>query len=447
VAGIAAADKNTVVEPFSNIDDAFSALKAGKIDCVVVDSETAEYYAVFGTGLRIVDDKAFKSEKYAFAVNKDDAELLEKVNKALAELSDDGTLDKIIKYYKGHEEGEKYIPADGAKYTGELKVALSANTPPYTFKDGNETIGIDIDLLQAVADKLGCKLVINEMTFDQLLDSVKSGESDLAASAITITDDRLKDVNFAEPYASGEQVIVVRAKNIAGYDDLVGAKIGVGATTTGDTLMTAIADSDKGTLIERFDKTSDALYALKAGKIDCFVTDSETAPAFVTEGSGLKIIEDKVFLDEKSAFAVNKEKADLLKQINTALAELKADGTLDKILKYYHGQAGGEKYTPADGVKYTGELKLAVEAESPPFVFNDGEKLTGIDIDLMQAIADKLGCKLVIKEMNFDEIIDSVKSGESDVGAAALSITEDRLKDVNFTDSYTSSKQVIVIKA
>ncbi|HJJ27540.1 MAG TPA: transporter substrate-binding domain-containing protein [Methanocorpusculum sp.] len=251
-------------------------------------------------------------------------------------------------------------------------------------------------------------------------------------------------VVLAAVFAAG---CVSESKTVTGYNDLIGAKIAVQTGTTGDYVVTDIADANAGTTVERFNKIVDGIQSLKNGKVDCAVVDIETAKNFVTEGSGLKIIEDAAFEPEEYAFAVKKGNTQLLDELNTAIAELKKDGTFDKINKYYLGLDGGEQYKKVEGINYKSDLKVATNAEFPPYEFKDGEKFVGIDMDVMQAIADKLERQLVVNDIAFDSVLVSVQSGKDDIGAAALTVTEDRLKNVDFTDVYASTVQVIIVKA
>ena len=93
-----------------------------------------------------------------------------------------------------------------------------------------------------------------------------------------------------------------------------------------------------------------------------------------------------------------------------------------------------------------GKLVMATNAEFPPYESVDGDKVVGIDADMMQAVCDILGYELSIENMEFDSIISAIESGKADVGAAGLTVTEDRLKNVNFTDSYTTATQVVIVR-
>lgn len=234
-------------------------------------------------------------------------------------------------------------------------------------------------------------------------------------------------------------------KKVASVDDLEGAVIGVQTGTTGD--IYASDYEKKGSTIERYSKGADAVLALSQGKIDCVIIDNEPAKAFVEENEGLKILDDP-FEVEDYAICISKDNTKLTKSFNKALAELKKDGTIQSIIDNYIGEnAGKTPYKSPANVKATkGELHMATNAAFPPYESMQKEKVVGIDADIAQAICDKLGYKLVIDDMEFDSIITAVQSGKADFGMAGMTVTDERLKSIDFTDSYTTATQVIIVK-
>ena len=235
-------------------------------------------------------------------------------------------------------------------------------------------------------------------------------------------------------------------KTVACLDDLEGATIGVQLGTTGD--IYASDYEEKGSTIERFNKGADAVLALVQGKVDCVIIDNEPAKAFVAANEGLKIL-DEPFAEEEYAICVSKDNADLTKKINEALAELKADGTVQNIINNYIGDdtKGKSPYTsPEDVDTSNGELHMATNAFFEPYEYYDGDKVVGIDAEMAQAICDKLGYKLVIDDMDFDSIITAVQSGKADFGMAGMTITEERQQSIDFTEPYTTATQVIIVK-
>ncbi len=226
-------------------------------------------------------------------------------------------------------------------------------------------------------------------------------------------------------------------------DDLEGKKIGVQLGTTGD----IYAEDIKDATIEKFDKGADAVQSLKQGKVDAVIIDNEPAKAFVEKNDDLEILEEE-FAIEDYAMTIKKGNTELLDKINGALAELKAEGTLDKIVSNYIGDdtKGKFKYeSPAD-IERNCTLTMATNAYFPPYEYYEGQNVVGIDVDIAQAICDKLGMNLKVEDMEFDSIITAVSTGKADMGVAGMTVTEDRKKNVDFTDPYTTAKQVIIVR-
>ena len=215
----------------------------------------------------------------------------------------------------------------------KLVLATSADFPPYeSIGENGEYVGIDIEVAQAIADKLGKELVVENMDFDSIISSVASGKADMGMAGMTVTEDRKTNVDFSDTYAIARQVVIVKADGgIASLDDLEGLTIGVQQGTTGDIYASEEFGDDH---IERYAKGMEAVQALTQGKVDAVIIDNEPARVFVNENEGLVIL-DEAYADEEYAIAVKKGNTELLNQINAALAELKADGTLDAIVAKY----------------------------------------------------------------------------------------------------------------
>lgn len=176
------------------------------------------------------------------------------------------------------------------------------------------------------------------------------------------------------------------------------------------------------------------------------VIDNEPAKVFVEQNDGLKIL-DTPYTVEDYAIAIAKENDELKDQFNAAIAELKADGTLDQLIAYYITKdESASPYTSPEGITYDGKLIMATNAAFPPYEYYESDQVVGLDVDIAKAICDKLGKELEVVDMDFDAIITAVQSGKADFAAAGMTVTEDRLQNVNFTDSYATGIQVIVVK-
>ena len=216
---------------------------------------------------------------------------------------------------------------------GTLTMGTNASFPPYEYVDDNgKIVGIDAEIAQAIADKLGMKLEIKDMEFESLVPAVKAKSIDLALAGMTVTDERKQSVNFSDSYSTGVQVVIVKENSeIKTVDDLKGKKIGVQAGTTSDTYCSEDFGEEN---VKQFSNGSLAVAALANGQVDCVVIDNEPAKNYVAANSGLKIL-DTEYVTEDYAIAISKDNDELLKKVNNALKELKDDGTVDKIIGKY----------------------------------------------------------------------------------------------------------------
>ena len=231
----------------------------------------------------------------------------------------------------GAKKEEAPATAETTEEKAVLVMATNAEFPPYEYYEGQDIVGIDAEIAAVIAEKLGCELKIEDMAFDSIIAAVTSGKADFGLAAMTVTEDRLESVNFSDTYATATQVVIVAEDSeIAGVADLEGKKIGVQLGTTGDIYAEDVADAT----IERYNKGFEAVQALAQGKIDAVIIDNEPAKVFVAENEGIKILEEDFAVEEYAA-AIAKENTELLEKVNTALAELTEDGTLQAIVDKY----------------------------------------------------------------------------------------------------------------
>ena len=250
----------------------------------------------------------------------------------------------------------------------------------------------------------------------------------------------------SETSANNSTESKVPANAVHSVEDLPGKTIGVQLGTTGD--IYASDYEAEGSTIERYNKGADAIQSLKQGKVDCVIIDAQPAQAFVAKNPELTILEEEFALEEY-AICVSKENPELTAKINDALAQLQENGTLTQIIMNYIGDdtKGTMPYeSPADVDRSNGTLVMATNAAFEPYEYYENQEIVGIDADMAQAVCDILGMELKIEDMEFDSIINAVTSGKADIGVAGMTITEDRLLNVDFSDPYTTATQVIVVR-
>ena len=215
---------------------------------------------------------------------------------------------------------------------GKLTMATNAAFPPYEMTtDSGEFEGIDIETAQAIADKLGLELQIDDMDFDAALLSVQQGKADIVMAGVTVTDERKAVMDFSDSYATGIQSIIVpEGSDITSPDDLAGKKIGTQRGTTGYIYCSDDFGDDN---VVAYDDGLTAVQALNNGQVDAVVIDNAPAQEFIAANPGLKIL-DTSYAEEDYAIGMAKN-SPLEDAVNSVLEELKADGTLQAIVDKY----------------------------------------------------------------------------------------------------------------
>jgi ABC-type amino acid transport substrate-binding protein len=230
--------------------------------------------------------------------------------------------------------GEQPQTPDDTQEPAVLHMATEGTFPPYEYYDNGQLVGIDIEVAGAIAEKLGMKLETTDIAFDSIIPGVQAGKYDIGMAGVTVSEERLQQVNFSDSYATGVQVVIVKeGGKVQSLDDMADAIIGTQSGTTGFIYASGDFGDDH---VKSFTKTTDAVEALKNGQVDCVLLDNAPAEALVDANpdAGLSILET-AYTVEDYAIAINKENTDLQAKINAALAELVADGTLQSIIDKY----------------------------------------------------------------------------------------------------------------
>ncbi|MBR8701084.1 ABC transporter arginine-binding protein 1 [Fusobacterium sp. DD29] len=214
----------------------------------------------------------------------------------------------------------------------KVYVGTNAEFPPFEYLENGKPTGFDIDLVDEMGKLMDVDIKIVDMAFDGLLPALQMKKVDLVIAGMTATPEREKTVSFTQPYYTASQVIIVREgdDSVKSFDDLKGKKVGVMLGFTGDIVVSKI----DGAKPERYNAAYAGIMALKAKKIDAVVLDSEPAKNFVKQNAGLQIA-DANSAQEEYAIAIRKNDKKLMEQVEKALAEIKENGTYDKLLKKY----------------------------------------------------------------------------------------------------------------
>lgn len=218
------------------------------------------------------------------------------------------------------------------KDDNKLVLVTEAGFAPYEFYQDGEIVGVDIDIAKEIAKELGKELVVKDVSFDFLINEVKSGKADFAAAGISITDERTKQVDFTDEYTVSNQVVVVKKDSpITSFDEISNKKIAVQLGTVADLY---VSDNYPDATLVQHKKYLSAVEDVKADKVDCLIMDELPAKEIVKANSELKIM-DGVLFQDRYGMIVKKGNDKLRKQINKVLKRLIDDGTIENlVLKY-----------------------------------------------------------------------------------------------------------------
>ncbi|MEH7419131.1 transporter substrate-binding domain-containing protein [Neobacillus drentensis] len=237
--------------------------------------------------------------------------------------------------------GSKETPGEKTTTSEKVyKVGVDTTYPPFEYKDGNEYKGIDIDLINAIAKNQGFKIELNPMDFGGIIPAMQANQLDVAIAGMSITDERKKVVDFSTPYFDAGLTVVVKKDNstIKSVNDLKGKTVAVKKGTTGAKYAQDNA-SKLGINVVQFNDSPAMFQEVSNGNADALIEDYPVISyAIAQKDLGLKIVGDRLNGDQYGIAVLKGQNQDLIKKINKGLAELKKDGTYDKIVKTYLGE-------------------------------------------------------------------------------------------------------------
>ena len=223
-------------------------------------------------------------------------------------------------------------------FSGALTVCTDMPYAPFEFEKGGKPTGFDIDLVRRVADELDAELDVVDVSFDDITsgNSLNNDVCDLAISAMTITGERARVLDFSSPYFDAKQALITpRGSGLDQLTELAGKRVGVQKDTTGETYLSDFAP--EGTIVTSYDDAAGLQAALEAGELDAAMLDNTVSGQFVSDNRKLKLARE-FDTGEQYGMAVKKDgNIPLLRVINGTLADLRENGTYDKIFAKYFG--------------------------------------------------------------------------------------------------------------
>lgn len=437
---------DATIKYFNTVLDCALAVKEGKADAGVYDQPVLKNIAAKNDGLTVLDELLL-DDQYGFAVQIDNKELKATIDGVLAGLKSDGTYQDMMKRWfpkKGNPAPMPEIKLDGIN--GTFRFGTSAVTEPMSFHDANHTIvGFDIEFASYVAKKLGKQLEIVDMEFGAMLPALVAGKVDMIGAGLSITEERAKKVLFSECYypsgiaaivkTASSPVKVVSSQKMKSINDIADKKIGVLLGSIHDSYATK---NFKDASIMQYQNSPDMLMALNTGKIDVAFEDDAALPeVFKAYPNFGTLVKNLFFADIAAGF--NDTNDILREQFNTYLKEIKSNGVYDEMYSRWIVK-GICEMPDIKGTNQNGELKVGVVGDigMPATLLKNGEYV-GFDIEIAKRFAAFLGKKFIPIDMPFGSLIASISTNKIDMITASMMITEEREKQIDFSEPYFKS--------
>ena len=429
------------VKSFDDIMDAVAGMKSGQIDVIVTSYPLALQVSKKNKELWRLPEP-LDNEDTAIAIKKGNDELLIAVDRIIAELKSDGTLETMKKrWFKEdltpYQEPDIQLPKEGKV----LKIGVSATREPFSFvdKDGRVT-GHDGELARIVAAKLQRPLEFSNMKFMALIPALQSGKVDLIITGMTATAERKKKIDFTQSYFANAQVMLVKkisaamidGAKLVSVDDLKNKRIGVLLGSVHDTYV--MKHYPKASVLQ-YKSPPDIVLAVKSGKIDVGIYTRETVTGMLRNDNELAILGDSLF-SVPIGFGFNKDNTVLREKCNEFLRQIKENGVYNDMVDRWI-KKGDTTMPEVANAKSNGVLVIGnVSDKGMPFTIVKDNKLVGFDIELVERFGAYLGKEVKFADMEFGSLVAAAATNKIDMIASTLMITDERKKQISFSDAY-----------
>ncbi|MDD4526121.1 MAG: transporter substrate-binding domain-containing protein [Lachnospiraceae bacterium] len=425
---------------FNSAADSLLALESDKVDYVMTSRSTAGYMMKSDDSIMVADDSVADEACY-IAVSKNNTDLIDKIDTVLAELKSDGTLSEMTGRWSlggpDYYDIKEISPSAGTN--GVLTVAVSPDVPPICFVQDGEVAGIDVELMEIIAAKLDMELKFTVMDFDAILPAVESGKADAAISDINATEERRELVGFTESYFDNPQVLlslksVVEDTRVPQYTELAQLSGKLIADTSGSIFSTYIDAVIPNVTYSVFNSPLEQIEALKGGRVEAVPMDEPNTKIELAKETDLTVLPQKIAAAKYGI--VLQKGSPLTSKVNSALATLKADGTLDEMKERWMGSDDSVKVMPdIESSGANGTLLVAYDKAYEPMEYVDADgREKGYELEMMLHIGKILGMNVEFTTMDTSGLIPMIQSGKADAAVGSFSITEERKEIVDMSD-------------
>ncbi|SHK58767.1 transporter substrate-binding domain-containing protein [Fibrobacter sp. UWB12] len=453
------------IKPYPDLITAYFALQVGEIDALAYN-EIVLYHTFNDSmsGLTYIPNDIDIPNEIVIGMNKHSSipDLKGIINKLIDSLNAAGTLTELNDHWNKNSKKNPLISPKKNDSEQILRIATSADVPPFSFISENQIMGIDLDIIKLLEEKLNVNATIIKTERNKLVNALKNNEADLIISAFTKADEYTDDIDFSKPYYIGKTAFAVRQDNfnkeeslskvpkmtylepkkpdeIYKLADLSGKFVGV---QTGTTLDEQVQQLIKLPRIQYFAHIPEMTKALEQRTIDAIAVDYSVAETILKNHSDFSILKDRLNKDE-FGIAIRKN-SPLKARIDSSIKVLQKKGEIQRIKEKWSKNKSAVRVMQQDWVG-NDTLIVGTEALYAPYEFYQWGELSGIDIDIMYSIGKMLNKNIKFADMNFDVLIPSLVNEKTDLCIAAMSITEERSNSIDFSIPYDKNESVIVV--
>ena len=421
----------------------------GKLDAFIFDRLQLELAMQNGVaGVHLLDENLDDAVKVAVGISPVSPipDLKNKINKFIAELRADGTLDDM--YTRWAVKGDYEMPKIDLPETPSLHLTVGTNgtVPPYSYYAASELKGYDVELANRLAAWLGADLEFKVYDYSTIITAAISGDVDCIISNLNVTEERAEVLPFSDTLYELRLGVMVRDESTPKTPAQTYGSIGVQTGTNFDEIVT---EKLPGAQVDYYNTKADLVAALTGKKLDAFVVDEPVAKLLMREDDRLTYLPDYLDLVEFAlVFPKNDAGRALRDQFNTFLEQL-PDGTLDRMAAKWFGDDEEAKTMPDIAALKAdkGTLRLATESGYAPFEYIRNGEVVGYDMELAARFCEACGYGLEIVDMNFDGILPAVQTGKANFAAAGIAITPERAESVLFSEpNFTNGTVLVVLK-
>ena len=432
------------------------ALKSGKIDVAIGNLYQAQNLVQANPELAILTDDVLNFP-IGIGFSKNNPALRERFDDFVTAAKADGSFDTMYKKWFTGDLATVSMPKFAPHPGGEKVIlAVAVGDLPSSGIINGEYAGFDVELIQTFAHKENINLEIISLEFSALVAAIASGKADMIADCIAITEERQQQVAFSKPYMEDKSALYALKKNIAPsalkqaesqgkiatVDDLATKKIGV---VMGSVYDKFVIQRFPSASVQHYNDASDIIIALKTGKVDAIFDNLDVVNTLLKENPDLALLSDDV-MTTPIGVGFNKNNAALQARFNNFLAKANADGSFHALYKkWYESDLTNVKLTKFPSNPNGEKVTLAIAMSTLPVTgYIDGE-YAGFDVELIQTFANKENMNLQILVMDFGAMIPALAAGKVDMIATSISITDERKRQIAFSNPYLEDKTGVMV--